>query len=91
VEELQSEISTDGRSAEVHGQVALADPTQQAGSIWLMATAFTKDGSMIGIRRWETPLPIPAGQAIPFSFTVYSMGPIIARVEVSTEARAPLE
>jgi len=91
LEDLQTEISADGRFAKVNGQVALADPTQQASSVWLLATAFSQDGSVVGIRRWEAPQPIPAGQAIPFSFTVYSMGPVIARVEVSTEVRAPLE
>jgi hypothetical protein len=91
LKDLQTEVSADGRSAEVYGQVALSDPTKQASSIWLLATAFTQDGHVAGIRRWEAPLPIPASQAIPFSFTVYSMGPEIARLEVSTEARTPLE
>ncbi len=91
LEDLQTEISADGCSAKVNGQVALADPTQQASSIWLLATAFSQDGNVVGIRRWEAPQPIPAGQSIPFSITVYSMVPVIARVEVSTEVRAPLE
>jgi len=89
--DLQTEIMEDSRSAKIRGQVALANPTTQASSIWLLATAFTQDGHVAGIRRWEAPLPIPAGQAIPFSFTVYSMGPEIVRVEVSAEARASLE
>jgi len=91
LEDLQTEISADGRSAKVNGQVALADTTQQASSIWLLATAFTQDGRVAGIRRWEAPQPIPASQSIPFNFTIYSMGPEIVRVEVSAEARTPLE
>jgi len=91
LEDLQTQLSDDGLSAQLSGQVALANPTKQASSIWLLAMAFTQDDRVAGIRRWEAPLPIPAGQAIPFSFTVYSMSPEIARVEVSTEARTPLE
>ena len=89
--DLQTEIMEDSRSAEIRGQVALADPTKQPGAIWLLATAFTQDGRVAGIRRWEAPQPILASQSIPFNFTVYSMGPEIVRVEVSAEARTPLE
>jgi len=86
--DLQTEMSADASYAAVRGQVTLADPTERASSIWLLATAFTQDGRVVGIRRWEAPQPIPVGQAVPFSFTIYSMGPEIARVEVSAEARA---
>jgi hypothetical protein len=88
---LQTEIMEDSRSAEIRGQVALAESTKQPGAIWLLATAFSQDGSVVGIRRWEAPQPIPASQAISFNFTIYSMGPEIVRVEVNAEARTPLE
>ncbi|MEX1071850.1 MAG: LysM peptidoglycan-binding domain-containing protein [Anaerolineales bacterium] len=81
--ELQNavvDISPNGLSARVGGVVSLPGG-QSASSIWVLAVAYGADGSVVGVRRWES-----TGSGV-FSFWVYSLGPKIAEVELLVEAR----
>jgi len=71
--------------------VILDDPAKPANSNLVLAVAYTQDEHIAGIRRWEAAQPIANGASLPFTLSVYSMGPEIVRVEVYGEARAKLE
>jgi hypothetical protein len=80
-------VDWSGRSAQVSGQVVLTSRSGTAKSLWVLAVAYAADGNVVGVRRWEAPAALDAGDGLPFNFTVYSMGPAIHRVEFLTEAR----
>ncbi len=87
VQNLRTQIGADGRSAQVKGQVALKQAAA-VQALWVVATAYDAQGHPVGVRRWEAPLPPPAGKPQPFTLTVYSIGPPITRVAVHAEAHA---
>ncbi len=74
-----TQISWDGKSAEVKGEV-LVDGN--ASQIWIVATALDINGNVVGMRRWEG---AAGGQM--FNLTVASAGPAIERVILSAEAQ----
>lgn len=84
IENEQIEIATDGLSARVRGEVALA-VKDTAGQVSVAAAAM-RDGDVIGVRRWDSRAN-PAGQRIAFDFTVYSTGGAIEKVILLAEAR----
>lgn len=77
LQETNVDISADGLSARVLGQVSI----QNAKLIWVLAIAYGSDGDVVGVRRWESP------SENEFSFLVYSLGPEIAEVQLLVEAR----
>jgi LysM repeat protein len=83
----------DGTSAQVSGQVMPLSDAQHveipAGDVWVAATAYDSDGTVVGVRRWESDAPLPVGGQLPFEMRVSSSGAPIARVEVVAEARRP--
>ncbi len=87
VENQQINIASNGLSARISGDVSLTDPSASATQVWAAAFAFDAQGRVVGIRRWEGPAALPAGQKITFSFQVYSTGSAITLVEVLAEAR----
>ncbi|MEN6556103.1 MAG: LysM domain-containing protein [Anaerolineaceae bacterium] len=71
-------------SCAVNGRVALQPDSAQAGALWVLVVAYSQDGRVVGIRRWDDQSsPI----SLDFSVLLYSAGPEIARVEVTAEAR----
>ena len=58
-----------------------------AGGAPAAGVAYSADGQIVGFRRWEWQGSLKAGSAQAFDFSVYSLGPAIARVEVIVEAR----
>jgi LysM repeat protein len=80
-------VDWDGRSARVQGQVFLPVPSAAAKTLWLAGVAYDGNGQIVGFRRWEWQGSLQAGSAQAFDFSVYSLGPAIARVEVIVEAR----
>ena len=80
-------VDWDGRSARVQGQVFLPSSSAAAKTIWLAGVAYDGNGQIVGFRRWEWQGSLQAGSAQAFDFSVYSLGPAIARVEVIVEAR----
>ncbi len=77
----------DGRSALVSGQVRFPETTVGVKSLWVLAVAYSPDGKVVGVRRWEAQPPIAFDAIIPFSMTVYSMQGQIADITLFAEAR----
>lgn len=75
-----------GRSARVQGQVFLLGD-KPATTIWVAGIAYDVDGRVIGFRRWEWTGSLKPGAEAAFDFQVYSLGPVIERVETVIEAR----
>jgi hypothetical protein len=74
------------RSAEVRGQVQLLKGIA-ARNVWVTAVAYDAQGQVIGFKKWESTTAFSSPETLPFSFSVFSLGPAIARVEVIIEAR----
>lgn len=87
IDSLQVQFSADGLSAQINGQMALEQNEGQAAHVWVLGVVYRQDGQVIGLRRWESPAPVLAGQPAPFSFQVYSAAGTISRAEAFIEAR----
>jgi LysM repeat protein len=87
-------VAWDGASAEVRGQVmpvSGADSIEiPAGGVWVAAVAYDAAGNVVGVRRWESLVSLPAGGRIPFEMQVSSSGGSISRVDLVAEARRPV-
>lgn len=84
---LLSQISADGLSAQVSGRVFLPESSQPAAEVWLAGVAYNQAGEIVGFRRWQSDGLLQAGASQTFSFNVYSLDGWIDRVEVLIEAR----
>ncbi len=84
---LQVTRDATGLSARIYGEVSLLSSGLTASNVWAAGIAFDRQGNVVGVRRWERNTPLSSGQKLPFSFTVYSTGAMIDRVEVLLEAR----
>ena len=80
-------VDWDGRSAQVQGQIFLPAESKPASTLWLGAVAYSADDQIIGFRRWEWQGSLQPGAVQLFNFSVYSLGPMIERVDVIVEAR----
>jgi LysM repeat protein len=80
-------VDWNGRSAQVQGQIFLPAESKPAGTLWLAAVAYDIDGRIVGFRRWEWKGSLQPGNVQPFIFFVYSLGPVIEKVDVTVEAR----
>ena len=81
-----TEITADGSSARVSGEVAVDAGSKDAGTIWITAVAFDAQGNVLGVRRWESRQTVKAGEEIPYEMWVYSTGGVITTIELFTEA-----
>jgi murein DD-endopeptidase MepM/ murein hydrolase activator NlpD len=79
-------IDPSGRTAQVTGRVLLTGPGT-ASSTWVLAVVYDETGNVVGLRRWESQSPLSVDSPLSFDFSVYSLGPGIARVEFLVEAR----
>lgn len=82
--ELKLACAREQLSCAVSGKAVLTPESARAGSLWVLVVAYTQDGRVAGIRRWDSQSS-PAG--LDFSVFVYSAGPKIDYVEVFAEAR----
>jgi LysM repeat protein len=82
-----TEVDWRGQSAQVSGKVVLAGDSKAANQIWLAAVAYDVAGNVVGVRRWESTAKLGAGESLPFSFEVSSLGAPIERVDLVAEAR----
>jgi len=81
-------VDWDGRSAQVQGEVFLPEGAPKAaGQVWLAGVAYDRDGQVVGFRRWEGQGGLAPGSGQAFGFEVYSLGPVIDRVDVVVEAK----
>ena len=74
-----TEISWDGKTAEISGQIAVEGAASQ---IWVVATAYDANGNVVGARRWES----VAGEQ-KYLFMVASLGPKIEQIDLIVEAK----
>jgi len=81
------QVNADGHSAQVSGVVLSLSQTSVANQVWVAVTAYDEEGSVVGVRRWESNVSLPAGGNIPFELLISSIGGKIARVEFAVEAR----
>jgi len=74
-----TEISWDGMTAEISGQVVVEGVASQ---IWVVATAYDASGNVVGARRWES----VSGER-KFLLMVASLGPAIEQIDLIVEAK----
>ncbi|MGZ6347329.1 MAG: LysM peptidoglycan-binding domain-containing protein [Anaerolineales bacterium] len=86
VENTLVTLDSFGRTAQVTGQV-LFSGSGTAKTTWVLGIAFDADGTVVGLRRWESKLVLSANSPISFDFLVSSVGPAIDRVDFLVEAR----
>lgn len=90
------EISGNGLQAAIDGLIRLPARSAAAKLVWLLGVAYDAAGNVAGVRRFEMgelaadgeaePV-MEGGETLPFAFEVFSLGPVIERVEVLVEAR----
>ncbi|MGD0708363.1 MAG: hypothetical protein ABSA51_07910, partial [Anaerolineaceae bacterium] len=78
---------SDGQSAQESGKVVLDDRKATASQVGIAAAAYDAAGTVLGLRRWENSQTLAAGQALDFSFQVYSLDGTIDHVDLLVEAR----
>jgi len=83
---IVTQINWDGRTAKVSGEVTLPVESKAATQVRVAAVAYDKGGQVVGVKRWEGGAIQPGG-SIAFSFSVFSLGPAIDRVEYAVEAK----
>jgi hypothetical protein len=81
------QVSADGHSAQVNGQVLSLSQTSVANQVWVAVTAYDEDGSVVGVRRWESSASLNPNASLSFELLISSIGGKIARVEFVVEAR----
>jgi LysM repeat protein len=81
-----SKIDWDGRSAQLSGVISLPPESQAATQVWVAAVAYDRNGTVVGVRRWEGG-GIQPGTSINFNFAVSSLGGEIEAVEFFVQAR----
>ena len=81
VENQVVNILPDGLTAEASGEV-LSAGDKTATQVWVVAIAYNAAGEVVGLRRWESSQPLPAGGRGLFSLRVYTAGDAIARLDL---------
>ena len=87
LQNTQVQVDWSGLSAQARGQVWLPEDSKPAASVWVAAAAYDRDGSVVGVRRWESSGGLAAGETLPFALSVGSVGGAIQRVDFAVEAR----
>jgi len=83
----QVQINSGGMSALLEGEIVLDLEDGAGGTTWVLVAAYNSKGEVIGVRRWESPAVLMAGQPLPFSIIVYSAADNIVSVNAFVEAR----
>jgi LysM repeat protein len=83
---LEQVVNEDGHSARVSGSARLQGDDLTANRVTLLAVAFDAEGEVIGMRRLGQGVELNGMALHAFSFTVYSNGGRIVKVEVLGEA-----
>ena len=81
------DIHPDGLQADVQGSVLLPAGMRPANVVWVAVVAYDAAGQVVGVRKWEAANPLPPGGNLPFTASVYSLGPAITRIDAVVEAR----
>jgi LysM repeat protein len=75
-----------GKHAQVSGQIYLPAESKAATQAWVAAVAYDKNGTVVGVKRWEGGV-IQPGEMTPFNFSVSSLGIDIEAVEFFIQAK----
>ena len=75
------------QQATLTGTIQLAEENSSIQQIWVAGIAYDAEENIVGIRKWVTGVDLSPGQSIPFTLTVFSLGPPIADVKALSEAR----
>lgn len=81
------DIIPDRLQADVQGSVTLPGYSLPANVVWVAAVAYNAAGEVVGARKWEAAEPLQPGGSLEFAVSVYSLGPVIAQVDIVVEAR----
>ena len=76
----------DEQIAVIQGELLITNEGLQAEYLWVTATGFDASGRIVGVRRVDFEGPLSAGELIPFTLTLYSLGAPIKEVAILTEA-----
>ena len=79
-------IDSDGSTAQLGGEIHLLPESIAATQVWVAAVAYDKNGTVVGLKRWEGGA-IQPGETIRFEFEVSSLGGVIEAVEFFVQAR----
>ncbi len=79
-------IDSDGSTAQLGGEIHLLPESTAATQVWVAAVAYDKNGTVVGLKRWEGGA-IQPGETIRFEFAVASLGGVIEAVEFFLQAR----
>lgn len=80
-----SQVALSGRSAELTGTIFLPEKAAAASQIWLAAVGYDRAGQVAAFRRVELAESLAPGESLPFGLELFSLGPLIWRVEVFVE------
>lgn len=86
LDNTSAQIDWDGKSAKVSGQILLPAESNAATQVWVAAVAYDKNGTVVGVRRWEGGALQP-GSSRHFEFSISSVGGEIEAVEFFAQAR----
>jgi LysM repeat protein len=82
----------DGKSWHLSGRLLFSREDERvADHITIFAMAFDREGFIIGFRKLTYNVDTDAGTAIPFDFSIFSLGPNIDHVKILTEAMVSVE
>jgi hypothetical protein len=87
VQVSQQTVDSSGVQARLQGHVSLPAGSPAAKTVWIVVVAYSENGEMVGLRKWEAPQKLSPGASLPFDVTVYSLGPAIQKTDVLVEAR----
>ncbi|TET85167.1 MAG: LysM peptidoglycan-binding domain-containing protein [Anaerolineales bacterium] len=88
VEKALSERGSDGRRWRVQGEAALPETFQgSAARINVLLLALDAAQEVVGYSKWEAETAFEPGGSATFDLTVFSLGPIIDRIEILAEAQ----
>jgi len=81
-----AQMDWSGKTAKVSGQIYLPNESIAATQVWVAAIAYDKNGTVVGVRRWESGA-LQSGGSLNFDFSVSSVGGDIEAVEFAVQAR----
>jgi LysM repeat protein len=87
IQNIKTEIATDGVSALASGQAALVNAKDEAAQLVVLAVAYTNGGAIVGLRRWDYTQTVKSAVPVAFDIRVYSLGDPIVRIDLFAEAR----
>jgi LysM repeat protein len=87
LENLRLDLFDSGLAADINATISLESGHPAARVVWVGAAAYSSSGRVVGVRRWESSIPLASGTRLPLMLRIYSIGEPIAKVEAVVEAR----